>query len=55
MTQPQRLSWKDVRDEIQTAILSGRYGPGDRLPRDACQADTAQGSASPATPTSRTI
>ena len=30
-----RLSWKDVRDEIHEAILSGRYGPGDRLPRDA--------------------
>ena len=39
MTQPQRLSWKDVRDEIQTAILSGRYGPGARLPRDADIAD----------------
>ena len=30
-----RLSWKDVRDEIYEAILSGRYGPGDKLPRDA--------------------
>ena len=30
-----RLSWKNVRDEIHEAILSGRYGPGDRLPRDA--------------------
>mgnify|MGYP001293970262 CR=1 FL=1 len=30
-----RLSWRDVRDEIHEAILSGRYGPGDRLPRDA--------------------
>ena len=30
-----RLSWKDVRDEIHEAILSGRYGPGDKLPRDA--------------------
>lgn len=30
-----RLSWKDVRDEIHDAILSGRYAPGDRLPRDA--------------------
>ncbi|AKO99493.1 MAG: GntR family transcriptional regulator [Marinovum algicola] len=35
MTPPTRLSWKDVRDEIHKAILSGRYGPGDRLPRDA--------------------
>lgn len=35
MTTPNRLSWKDVRDEIHEAILSGRYGPGDRLPRDA--------------------
>ena len=30
-----RLSWRDVRDKIHEAILSGRYGPGDRLPRDA--------------------
>ena len=30
-----RLSWKYVRDEIHHEILSGRYGPGDRLPRDA--------------------
>lgn len=30
-----RLSWKDVRDEIHESILAGRYGPGDRLPRDA--------------------
>jgi GntR family histidine utilization transcriptional repressor len=35
MTTTIRLSWKDVRDEIHEAILSGRYGPGDRLPRDA--------------------
>lgn len=34
-----RLSWKDVRDEIHEAILTGRYGPGDRLPRDADIAD----------------
>ena len=34
-----RLSWRDVRDEIHEAILSGRYGPGDRLPRDADIAD----------------
>jgi len=30
-----RLSWKDVRNEIHEAILTGQYGPGDRLPRDA--------------------
>jgi len=30
-----RLSWRDVRDRIRDAILAGRYGPGDRLPRDA--------------------
>lgn len=35
MTAEPRLSWKDVRDEIHGAILSGDYGPGDRLPRDA--------------------
>lgn len=35
MTIQTRLSWKDVRDEIHDSILSGRYGPGDRLPRDA--------------------
>lgn len=34
MTTSPRTSWKDVRDEIHDAILSGRYGPGDRLPRD---------------------
>lgn len=35
MNTQNRLSWKDVRDEIHNAILTGRYGPGDRLPRDA--------------------
>ena len=35
MMKTNRLSWKDVRDEIHEAILSGRYGPGDRLPRDS--------------------
>lgn len=35
MTKINRLSWKEVRDEIHDAILTGRYGPGDRLPRDA--------------------
>lgn len=35
MTATNRLSWKDVRNEIHDAILSGRYSPGDRLPRDA--------------------
>ena len=39
MMKTNRLSWKDVRDEIHKAILSGRYGPGDRLPRDADIAD----------------
>ena len=39
MNTPNRLSWKDVRDEIHDAILTGRYGPGDRLPRDADIAD----------------
>ena len=39
MMKTNRLSWKDVRDEIHEAILSGRYGPGDRLPRDADIAD----------------
>lgn len=35
MNLPDRLSWRDVRAEIHDAILDGRYGPGDRLPRDA--------------------
>ncbi|WP_103765002.1 GntR family transcriptional regulator [Roseovarius confluentis] len=35
MTSDSRLSWKDVRDRIHEQILTGRYGPGDRLPRDA--------------------
>ncbi len=35
MTTESRLSWKDVRDRIHEQILTGRYGPGDRLPRDA--------------------
>lgn len=30
-----RLGWKDVRDRIHRMILTGRYGPGDKLPRDA--------------------
>ena len=34
MSPESRLTWKDVRDRIHDAILSGRYGPGDRLPRD---------------------
>lgn len=40
MMKTHRLSWRDVRDEIHEAILSGRYGPGDRLPRDT---DIAEG------------
>ncbi|GGH34781.1 transcriptional regulator, GntR family [Cribrihabitans marinus] len=39
MSPESRLSWKDVRDQIHDAILSGRYGPGDRLPRDVDIAD----------------
>lgn len=39
MSTANHLSWKDVRDEIRGAILTGRYGPGDRLPRDADIAD----------------
>ena len=39
MTAENRMSWKDVRDEIHNAILAGRYGPGDRLPRDIDIAD----------------
>ncbi|MEM1064112.1 MAG: GntR family transcriptional regulator [Pseudomonadota bacterium] len=39
MTAPERLSWRDVRTEIHDSILSGQYGPGDRLPRDADIAD----------------
>lgn len=35
MTLSNRLTWRAVRDEIHHAILDGRYGPGDRLPRDA--------------------
>lgn len=30
-----RQSWKDVRERIHEWILSGRYAPGDKLPRDA--------------------
>lgn len=35
MTSESRRSWKDVRNRIHDGILSGRYAPGDRLPRDA--------------------
>ena len=35
MSAHDKLTWRDVRTEIHEAILSGRYGPGDRLPRDA--------------------
>ncbi|MEM8871665.1 MAG: winged helix-turn-helix domain-containing protein, partial [Pseudomonadota bacterium] len=35
MSAQDRLSWRDVRTEIHESILNGRYGPGDRLPRDA--------------------
>lgn len=30
-----RLTWKEARDRIHQMILSGRYRPGDKLPRDA--------------------
>ena len=46
MTTTHRLSWTDVRDEIHKAILAGRYGPGDRLPRDADIADALNGARS---------
>ena len=35
LTDELRLSWTDVRDDIRARILSRRYAPGDRLPRDA--------------------
>lgn len=35
MSAQDRLTWRDVRTEIHDLILRGRYGPGDRLPRDA--------------------
>lgn len=34
MTEQTRLSWTDVRDQIRARILSRRYAPGDKLPRD---------------------
>ena len=34
MTAPPRLSWTDVRDEINARILNRTYAPGDKLPRD---------------------
>lgn len=34
MTQPARLSWTDVRDDIRASILSRAYAPGDKLPKD---------------------
>lgn len=35
MTAPERQSWRKIRDRIHDAILSGRFAPGERLPRDA--------------------
>ena len=35
MTEDQRLGWREGRDTIHGWILSGRYGAGDKLPRDA--------------------
>tara|TARA_R110002073_G_scaffold28711_11_gene91020 strand:- start:2544 stop:3260 length:717 start_codon:yes stop_codon:yes gene_type:complete len=32
---PLRQGWKDIRDTVQGWILSRRFGPGDKLPRDA--------------------
>ena len=34
MTGQTRLSWTDVRDEIQARVLNRTYAPGDKLPRD---------------------
>lgn len=34
MTPSPRHSWRSVRDEIHGWILSARYKPGDKLPRD---------------------
>lgn len=34
MTFEDRLSWKDVREEIRRRILDSTYKPGDKLPRD---------------------
>lgn len=34
MTGNQKHSWQSVRNEIQGWVLSGRYEPGDKLPRD---------------------
>lgn len=39
MTQSERLSWKEVRDQIKAGILDRTYSPGDKLPRDADIAD----------------
>ena len=30
----QRLSWRDVRESVHAWVLDGRYGPGDKLPKD---------------------
>ncbi len=32
---PSRQSWREIRERIHEQILSGRYAPGDKLPRDA--------------------
>lgn len=34
MTRADRLSWKEVRDNIHARVLNSTYGPGDKLPRD---------------------
>ena len=33
-TRAARRSWQDIRDEIHSRVLSRRYKPGDKLPRD---------------------
>ncbi|MGV6849815.1 MAG: GntR family transcriptional regulator [Marinibacterium sp.] len=35
MSAQDKLTWRDVRAVVHDSILKGRYGPGDRLPRDA--------------------
>ena len=32
---PEHQSWRDIRDSVQGWIVSRRFGPGDKLPRDA--------------------
>jgi len=39
LTRAERLSWKEVRDNIHAGILDRTYAPGDKLPRDQDIAD----------------